>query len=185
MRLGLDALGRKVARGAPALDLDVERLVETLGCGVGGDVGDVAHELGLGTLKLVATGVELGDAVLHGSDFLAHGSGLVGTAVLHEGADLLGGAVALGLKSLDLLNHLAALLVERQEALLVPRAVALGHGGVEDLGVLTKQANVVHVVPPVVWRPLAGLQRLCPPAPKQARRSDESHNSVILALRAA
>ena len=130
-------------------------------------------------------GMWLGDAVLHGSDFLAHGSGLVGTAVLHEGADLLGGAVALGLKSLDLLDHLAALLVERQEALLVPRAVALGHGGVEDLGVLTKQANVVHVVPPVVWRPLAGLQRLCPLPPKQARRSDESHNSVILALRAA
>ena len=142
--LGLKALGGKVARLAHAATLRILVLVLAHGRGLTGDVGDTRHEVG-------DLGVELGAALGQALDLLVHlahgllgGLGLLALALLHERTDLFGLGVARGLELLDLRDDGATLLVERKEALAIPAALAVGHGGVERLGILANKFDVEH-----------------------------------------
>ena len=167
--LGLKALGGKVAGLAHATAFRVLVLVLTHRRGLAGDVGDARHEVG-------DLGVELGAALGQPLDLLVHlahgllGSlGLLALALLHEGADLLGLGVTRGLELLDLRDDGATLLVERKEALTIPAALAVGHGGVERLGILANKFDIEHDASVFV---VSAPQRLSPHAPPNARVQD-------------
>ena len=142
MRLGLKALGLKVARGAPTTTLGVLVLIFTDRRGVTGDVGEMRHEV---VLLLLELGASLGQTVDLLVD-LAHGLlsslGLVLLALLHKGTDLLGLGVTSGLKLLDLGDDGATLVIECEEFLTIPRGLAVGHGGVDRIGVLAHELDI-------------------------------------------
>ena len=144
VRLGLKALCSEVARGAPATALGVLGLVLAHRRGLVGQVGQMRHEVG----KL---GLELGAAIGQTVDLLvdlAHGFlgrlGLVALAHAHERTDLLGLGVARGLQLLDLGDHGATLIVQSKELLTIPRRLAVGHCGIDDVRVLANEFDVKH-----------------------------------------
>ena len=134
----------ELARGAPAATLDVLVLVLAEGRGLTGNVWQMGHEVVLLLLKLAAA---LGKAVDLGVD-LANGLlgrlGLVLLALLHKGADLLGLGVARGLELLDLGDDGAAGIVQLEELLAIPRSLAIGHGGIDDIRVLAHELDIQH-----------------------------------------
>ena len=110
--LGLEALGREVARGAPATALGVLGLVLADGRRGAGDVGHVQHEvmqLGVDGLALRGDLVEL---LIDSADALLGCLGLVLLAFAHHLADGLRRGVALLLKRLFLHDGGAAVLVK-------------------------------------------------------------------------
>ena len=110
--LGLEALGREVARGAPATALGVLGLVLADGRRGAGDVGHMQHEvmqLGIDGLALRRDLVEL---LIDGTDALLGCLGLVLLALAHHLADGLRRSVALLLQRLFLHDGGAAVLVE-------------------------------------------------------------------------
>ena len=173
MGLGLKALGGEVAGLAHAATLGVLVLILAHGRDVGRDVGNAGHEVG-------DLGVEFGTARAEHLDLLVDlangvlGSlGLVALALLHEDADLLGLGVAGGLQILDLCDDGAALLIEREEALTVPGALTVRHGGVERLRVLANKFDVEHS--PSVF---TSLIKLSPRAElSRPRRGDSSRGN--------
>ena len=112
VRLGLEALGREVARGAPTATLGVLGLVLADGrCGAG-DVGHMQHEvmqLGIDGLALRRDLVEL---LIDGTDALLGCLGLVLLALAHHLTDGLRCGVALLLQRLFLHDGGATALVE-------------------------------------------------------------------------
>ena len=110
--LGLEALGREVARGAPATALGVLGLVLADRRRGAGDVGHMQHEvvqLGIDGLALRGDLVEL---LVDGADALLGGLGLVLFALAHHLADGLRCGVALLLQRLFLHDGGAAVLVK-------------------------------------------------------------------------
>ena len=110
--LGLEALGREIARGAPATALGVFGLVLADGRRGAGDVGHMQHEvmqLGVDGLALRGNLVEL---LVDGADALLGCLGLVLLALAHHLADGLRRGVALLLKRLFLHDGGAAVLVK-------------------------------------------------------------------------
>ena len=134
----------ELARGAPAATLDVLVLVLTVRGGLARNVGQVRHEV---VLLLLKSGTALGQTVnllVDGAHGLLGGLGLVLLALLHQGTDLLGLGVTRGLELLDLGDDGTALVVELKELLAVPRRLAIGHGGVDGIGVLANKLDIKH-----------------------------------------
>ena len=126
--LGLKALGGEVARGAPAAHLRVVVLVLADG---GRGVAQVrhAHEQRLQrVVGLGAGGAGRFQLLVDLAHLLLGGLGLVLLALAHEGADLLGDTVALGLEGLFLGDDLATLHIEGSELLRIERRMAVPHG---------------------------------------------------------
>ena len=138
------------SRGVPQrFDLDVVVLV-------GADRHARVGQVGAGQQQVAGVGVdrvevrlEAGDAVVDDPHLVLRRLGLVALAVLHQRADRLGRLVALGLKRLDLADERAALLVEAQERVDVPRRVAARHRGANGVGVLSDESGVEHEGLPV------------------------------------
>ena len=142
VRLGLKV---ELARGSPATDLGVIRVILAVRHALVRDVGDAGDQVEEGVLDLAATAVELGDAILVSRHLRLGGLGLVLLALAHELPDLLGDGVALGLELLDLGDDGAALLVELKEPLAVPMGVLAGLARlVNEVGVLADELDVEH-----------------------------------------
>ena len=141
MRLKVEV---ELARGAPTTTLDVLVLVLAKRGGLARDVGQVSHKV---VLLLLEGGAALGqtvDLLVDGAHGLLGGLGLVLLALLHQGTDLLGLGVTRGLELLDLGDDGTALVVELKELLAVPRRLAIGHGGVDGIGVLANKLDIKH-----------------------------------------
>ena len=110
--LGLEALGREIARGAPATALGVLGLVLADGRRGAGDVGHVQHEVMQLDIDGLALRGDLVELLVDGTDAFLGGLGLVPFALAHHLADGLRRGVALLLKRLFLHDGGAAVLVE-------------------------------------------------------------------------
>ena len=134
----------ELARGAPTTALDVLVLVLAVRRGLARDVGKVSHKV---VLLLLESGAALGQTVnllVDGAHGLLGGLGLVLLALLHQGADLLGLGITRGLELLDLGDDGTALVVELEELLSIPRRLAVGHGGIDGIGVLANKLDIKH-----------------------------------------
>ena len=84
------------------------------------------------------------DLLVHLADGLLRRLGLLALALAHERADVLGLGVARCLELLDLGDHGTALLIEREEAVAIPRGLAVRHRGIDRIGVLANELDVEH-----------------------------------------
>ena len=146
MRLGLKALGGKIARGTPAATLGILGFILAHGRSLAGDVRDTSHEVIQLHLELAAASRQSLDLLVHLADGFLSGLRLIALAIAHERADVLGFGVAGCLQLFNLRDHRAALLVEREELLAVPRGLTIRHGGVNGIRILAHKANIQHGV---------------------------------------
>ena len=127
MGLGRKALGGEVARGAPATHLRVVVLILAHRRGGIREVRDGHHERLHGRIRLLADGTGSFQLLVDGAHRLFRGLSFLALARGHEGADLLGDAIAVGLQRLLGGDGRATRLVEGRELIGVEGGMAVGH----------------------------------------------------------
>ena len=146
----------ELTRGAPAATLDVLVLILAVRGGLTRDVGQMGHEIGQIGLNLSTTLGKTVDFLVDLAHGLLGGFGLVLLALLHQGADLLGLGVARSLELLNFDDDLTTLIIHLKELLTVPRSLAIGHGLVDSVGILSNEFDIEHASSVVPRRRRAG-----------------------------